>query len=172
MKDARKYLTAWLRDAHAMEGKALMLLETQVSRLEDKYPEVVERLRSRLVEILDHRLQLDRCRRKLGEGTPAVDNVAIAIETNLPNFPRWLSSDVLLKHFLAYNAVERTKAETYRSLSAAAQMAGEPEIARICDGFVIQGKAMVDWLWDQLESATRRAQDNKVPLPEGKESGI
>ena len=155
MKDARKYLAAWLRDAHAMEGKALTLLETQVSRLEDKYPQVVKRLRSRLVEILDHRLQLDRCRRKLGESSPAVDNVAIKIETNLPDFPRWLSSDELSKHILAYNAVERAKAETYQSLSAAAQAAGEPEIARICDGFVIQGSAMVDWMWEQLDSATR-----------------
>ena len=155
MKDARKYLAAWLRNAHAMEGQALTLLETQVGRLEDKYPEIVKRLRSRLVEILDQRLQLDRCRRKVGEGTPAVDNVAIKIETNLPNFPGWLSSDELKKHCLAYNAVEQTKAETYHFLSAAAQAAGEPEIARICDGFVFQGSAMVDWMWDQLDSATR-----------------
>jgi ferritin-like metal-binding protein YciE len=155
MKDANKYLAAWLRNAHAMEVQALTLLETQVGRLEDKYPEVGKRMRSRLTEILDQRLQLDRCRRKLGEDIRAVNDIGIKIETNLPTFPGWLSSDELKKHCLAYSVVEQIKAETYHFLSAAAQAAGEPEIARICDGFVTQGSAMVAWMWDQLDTATR-----------------
>ena len=144
MKDARKLLDAWLRDAHAMEGKALRLLEKQISSLEDKYPEIAKRLRNRLVEVWDHRLQLDRCRRKLGEVTSALDN-----------FSHCPFGEELLTHVFAHNAMERTKAETYHSLTEAAQAAGEPEIAEICDGVVVQGSAMADWMWEQLPPATR-----------------
>jgi ferritin-like metal-binding protein YciE len=155
MKDALKFVDAWLRDAHAMEGKAITFLEAQISMLDGKYPEVVKRLRSRLIEIWDHRFELDRCRRKLGEFKPAVDMVAINVQTNLPDFSHWLSGDELLQHVLAHNTVEQIKAETYRSLSAAAQAAGAPEIARICDGILMKGSEMKDWMWEQLPHLTR-----------------
>jgi ferritin-like metal-binding protein YciE len=155
MKNARKYLVAWLRDAHAMEGKALTLLETQISKLEDKNPEIAKRLRGRLEEVWDNRFQLDRCRRKLGEVTCALDDVTITINTNLRDFSYRPFGDELFKHVFAHNAIELTKAETYRSLTEAALAAGEPEIAKICDGILMQGSAMADWMWEQLPPATR-----------------
>ena len=45
----RDSLAAWLRDAHAMEGQAIKLLETQIERLES-YPEALPRLRQHLDE--------------------------------------------------------------------------------------------------------------------------
>jgi ferritin-like metal-binding protein YciE len=156
MKDARKYLAAWLRDAHAMEGKALTILEVQIISFEEEYPEIAKQLRSRLEEVWDNRLQLARWRRKLGEVTSALDDVTIKINTNLRDFLDCpFGDDLLMKKVFAHNAVERTKAETYRSLTEAAQAAGEPEIAEICDGIVMQGSAMADWMWEQLPLATR-----------------
>ena len=49
MTTARENLSNWLRDAYAMEGQAIELLEAQINRLEG-YPEALPRLRSHLNE--------------------------------------------------------------------------------------------------------------------------
>ena len=42
MTTPRDNLISWLRDAYAMEGQAIELLETQIQRLEN-YPETLPR---------------------------------------------------------------------------------------------------------------------------------
>jgi ferritin-like metal-binding protein YciE len=149
MTPERKYLAALLRNAHVMEGQALTLLQTQIRRLEN-YREVVTRLRSYLEEISDHRSQLERCRHQLGEDKSPLMSPAIKNRANLPTFADWLSGDELSKHVKASVGIEYAKTKSYRWLSEAAHVAGEPEIAKICDGIVIQGWARAEWMWEQL----------------------
>lgn len=66
MASPRDSLAAWLRDAHAMEGQAETLLQTQIDRLKS-YPEALPRLRSHLEETKEQRAAIERCLAKLGK---------------------------------------------------------------------------------------------------------
>jgi ferritin-like metal-binding protein YciE len=155
MTEARESLAAWLRDAHAMEGQAITLLETQINRL-DSYPEALPRLRSHLEETKDQRARVEQCLQQLGEDTSTLKDAAMKIGANLQGLAHMMSSDEVLKHALASNAFEHFEAASYRSLSAAAQAAGEPDIARICEGIMQQELAMASWVWDQLPPLTEK----------------
>lgn len=151
----RESLAAWLRDAHAMEGQAITLLETQIQRLEN-YPEAVPRLRQHLEETKDQRAKVEGCLSKLGEDTSTLKDATMKIGANIQGMLHGMSSDEVLKHALASNAFEHFEAASYRSLAAAAQDAGEPEIAKTCESIMQQELSMADWVWEQLPPMTRK----------------
>jgi ferritin-like metal-binding protein YciE len=155
MTTPRESLTAWLRDAHAMEGQAITLLETQIERLES-YPEALPRLRQHLEETKDQRAKVEQCLGKLGEDTSTLKDATMKIGANLQGMVHAMSSDEVLKHALASNAFEHFEASSYRSLATAAEDAGEPEIARTCEGIMQQELAMADWVWQQLPPMTHK----------------
>ena len=65
MTDAREHLVHWLRDAYAMEGQAISLLETQASRLES-YPDARAKIEAHLRETHRQREAIEECLNKLG----------------------------------------------------------------------------------------------------------
>jgi ferritin-like metal-binding protein YciE len=152
---AKESLAAWLRDAHAMEGQAVSLLETQIQRL-DSYPEALPRLRDHLAETKDQRAKVEQCLQKLGEDTSTLKDATMKVGANLQGLAHMMSSDEVLKHALASNAFEHFEAASYCSLAAAAEDAGEPEIARTCEGIMQQELAMADWVWQQLPPLTHK----------------
>src|SRR4051794_7042852 len=103
MNTTRENLSAWLRDAHAMEGQAITLLETQIGRLES-YPEAIPRLREHLAETKDQRAKIEGCLSKLGEDTSTLKDAAMKVGANLQGLAHMMSSDEVLKHALASNA--------------------------------------------------------------------
>jgi ferritin-like metal-binding protein YciE len=138
-----------------MEGQAITLLETQISRLES-YPEAVPRLQQHLEETRDQRAKVEECLRTLGEDTSTLKDAAMKVGANLQGMMHMMSSDEVLKHALASNAFEHFEAASYRSLSAAAQNAGEPEIAKTCESIMQQELAMADWIWQQIPPMTHK----------------
>jgi ferritin-like metal-binding protein YciE len=155
MNTMRENLAAWLRDAHAMEGQAITLLETQIGRLES-YPEAIPRLREHLAETKDQRAKIEGCLSKLGEDTSTLKDAAMKVGANLQGLAHMMSSDEVLKHALASNAFEHFEAASYCSLAAAAKDAGEPEIAKTCEEIMKQELAMADWVWRQLPPMTHK----------------
>lgn len=151
----RESLASWLRDAHAMEGQAITLLETQIERLES-YPEALPRLRQHLEETKDQRAQVEGCLHKLGEDTSTLKDATMKVGANIQGMLHAMSSDEVLKHALASNAFEHFEAASYCSLAAAAQDAGEPEIAKTCESIMQQELAMADWVWEQLPPMTHK----------------
>ena len=155
MTEARESLAAWLRDAHAMEGQAITLLETQIDRLQS-YPEAIPRLKQHLEETKDQRAKVEKCLQALGEDTSTLKDAAMKVGANLQGMMHMMSSDEVLKHALGSNAFEHFEAASYRSLAAAAEDAGEPEIARTCEEIMKQELAMADWVWQQLPPMTHK----------------
>jgi ferritin-like metal-binding protein YciE len=155
MTEARESLAAWLRDAHAMEGQAITLLETQIGRLES-YPEAVPRLKQHLQETRDQQAKVEGCLQALGEDTSTLKDAAMKVGANLQGMMTMMSSDEVLKHALASNAFEHFEAASYCSLAAAARDAGEPDIARTCEEIMKQELAMADWVWQQLPPMTHK----------------
>jgi ferritin-like metal-binding protein YciE len=155
MAEARESLTAWLRDAHAMEGQAITLLETQIERLES-YPEAIPRLKQHLEETRDQQAKVEKCLQALGEETSTLKDAAMKVGANLQGVMHMMSSDEVLKHALASNAFEHFEAASYCSLAAAAKDAGEADIARTCEEIMQQELAMADWVWQQLPPMTHK----------------
>ena len=152
---ARDTLASWLRDAHAMEGQAITLLETQIDRLKN-YPEALPRLRQHLEETKEQRAKVEQWLNQLGEDTSTLKDATMKLGANLQGMLHAMSSDEVLKHALSSNAFEHFEAASYCSLTAAAEDANEPEIARTCDGIMRQELAMADWVWQQLPPLTHK----------------
>lgn len=153
MATSRESLAAWLRDAHAMEGQAETLLQTQIDRLQN-YPEALPRLRSHLEETRQQRKAVESCLSRLGEDTSTLKDGTMKVAANLQGFMHAMASDEVLKNALASAAFEQFEAASYRMLVSAAEVAGEEEIANTCRTIMEQEIAMADWVWGQLEPLT------------------
>lgn len=155
MATPRDSLAAWLRDAHAMEGQAETLLQTQIDRLKN-YPEALPRLRSHLEETKQQRAAIESCLSQLGEDTSSLKDGTMKVAANLQGLMHAMASDEVLKNALASAAFEQFEAASYRMLVAAAEVAGEKEIAQTCRTIMEQEVSMADWVWGQLEPLTKK----------------
>jgi ferritin-like metal-binding protein YciE len=155
MTTSRENLTNWLRDAYAMEGQAIKLLETQIERLES-YPEALPRLRRHLDETREQQSQVEQCLHRLGTDTSTVKDTAMKIGATMQGMMHSMAGDEVLKHALGSNAFEHFEAGCYESLMVAAETAGEPEIARTCQRIMEQELDMAAWVWEQLPGLTQK----------------
>ena len=153
MTTPRDNLAAWLRDAYAMEGQAIELLESQISRLEH-YPQAQPRLREHLEETRAQQATIERCLEQLGESPSSLKEATMRVGANLQGMMHALSGDEVLKHALGSHAFEQFEAGCYHSLSVAAEAAGEAQIARTCDRLMEQEQAMAAWVWEQIPALT------------------
>jgi ferritin-like metal-binding protein YciE len=155
MTSPRESLAAWLRDAHAMEGQAETFLQTQIDRLKN-YPEALPRLQSHLEETKQQKAAVEHCLKQLGEDTSLLKDGTMKVAANMQGMMHAMSSDEVLKSALASAAFEQFEAASYRMQVTAAEVAGEPEIARTCETIMEQEVAMSDWAWGQLEPLTQK----------------
>lgn len=153
MASARENLVTWLRDAYAMEGQAIELLESQIQRLEH-YPEAQPRLRQHLGETKEQQDAVEQCLERLGESPSGLKEATMRFGANMQGMMHAMAGDEVLKHALGSHAFEQFEAGCYCSLVAAAEAAGEPEIARTCRRLMEQEQAMAAWVWDQIPVLT------------------
>jgi ferritin-like metal-binding protein YciE len=154
MTTPRDNLVAWLRDAYAMEGQAIELLESQIKRLEN-YPQAQPRLREHLEETKTQQVAIERCLEQLGESPSTLKEATMKLAANVQGMLHGLSGDEVLKHALGSHAFEQFEAGCYRSLSVAAEAASEPQIAQTCLRLMEQEQAMAAWVWEQIPGLTR-----------------
>ena len=167
MTTPRDNLISWLRDAYAMEGQAIELLETQIQRLEN-YPETLPRLRQHLQQTLDQQAAVERCQGRLDADPSLLKESAMKLGATMQGMMHAMSSDEVLKHALASHAFEQFEAGSYRSLKAAAEAAGEAEIARTCERLMREEQDMARWVWDQLPQLTRQYMERSAGGAEAK----
>jgi ferritin-like metal-binding protein YciE len=155
MTTARENLSNWLRDAHAMEGQAIQLLESQINRLEG-YPEALPRLRSHLDETRQQQSQIEQCLHRLGTDTSTLKDSAMKFTAGMQGMLHAMAGDEVLKHALGSHAFEQFEAGCYESLMVAAETAGEPEIARTCQRIMEQELDMAAWVWENIPGLTQK----------------
>jgi len=63
--------------------------------------------------------------------------------------------DEIVKNFLSDYAAEQFEIACYRSLVAAAEELGQPEIARTCEDILAEEQAMAQWLAEHIPEVTR-----------------
>ncbi len=112
MTTARENLSNWLRDAYAMEGQAIELLEAQINRLEG-YPEALPRLRSHLNETRAQQTQVEECLHRLGTDPSMLKDSAMKLTANVQGMLHAMAGDEVLKHALSSHAFEQFEAGCY-----------------------------------------------------------
>jgi ferritin-like metal-binding protein YciE len=155
MAVSRDNLTAWLRDAHAMENQAIEILEKQASRLEH-YPELRAKVRTHLEETLRHAERVERCLHQLGTDTSTLKTAAGKIIGTAQQLSGLFASDEVLKSGIADYAFEHYEIASYKMLIAAAAEAGEHEVERSLQENLREEEAMAAWLGQHLPEVTRQ----------------
>jgi len=152
---SRVNLTAWLRDAHAMENQAIEILEKQAGRLEH-YPELRAQVRFHLEESHRQAERVERCLHQLGTDTSGLKTALGKMVGTAQQLSGLFASDEVLKSGIADYAFEHYEIASYKVLIAAAAEAGEPEVGRVLEENLREEEAMAAWLAQHLPEVTRQ----------------
>jgi ferritin-like metal-binding protein YciE len=155
MAVSRENLTAWLRDAHAMENQAIEILEKQANRLEH-YPELRAKVRSHLEETHRHGERVERCLHQLGTDTSALKTALGKAVGTAQQLSGLFASDEVLKSGIADYAFEHYEIASYKMLIAAAAEAGEDQVGTILEQNLRDEEEMAAWLAQHLPEVTRQ----------------
>jgi ferritin-like metal-binding protein YciE len=155
MAVSRDNLTAWLRDAHAMENQAIEILEKQANRLEH-YPELCAKVRTHLEETHSQAERVERCLHQLGTDTSTLKTAAGKMIRTAQQLSGLFASDEVLKSGIADYAFEHYEIASYKMLVAAAAEAGEHEVERSLEETLREEEAMAAWLSQHLREVTRQ----------------
>jgi ferritin-like metal-binding protein YciE len=147
-------LTAWLRDAHAMENQAIKILEGQDQRLEH-YPELRGKVHEHLQQTRRQAEQLEGCLERLGEDRSAFKAGMRKLMGNVQAMSGLFVGDEVVKGALASYTFEQFEIASYKSLIAAAEETGEPEVGRVCQQILREEEDMARWLGEHLPEVTR-----------------
>jgi ferritin-like metal-binding protein YciE len=148
-----KQLIAWLNDAYAMERSLAQVLENHMKDAE-RIPEVHQRDEQHLAETRGHARQIERCLSILGETPSGTKGVIGSVMGAVQGATTGVFRDEILKNFLSDYAAEHFEIACYRSLIAAANELGQPEIAQICGEILKEEEAMAEWLEERLPAVT------------------
>jgi ferritin-like metal-binding protein YciE len=131
MKDSKSEIADWLRDAHAMESNLVNMLEGQVEHLSG-FPEIQRSVSRHAEESKRHASLVEDALKLLGEDTSALKDAVAKFTGLMSPLGVGMASDAPVKIVLANYAAEHFEIACYRSLRAAAEQSGFPEIADIC----------------------------------------
>ena len=142
-------LIAWLNDAHAMESRSLPMLRRQVTDTRHN-GETRLRLESHVRETEQHADRVGQALRALGSAPSVVPTAGEAVVVLAKGITARVFSDPLVKNVIADLAAEQFEVAAYTALIAAAEHAGEAEVARLCRLNRGEDEAMAEWLDAQI----------------------
>lgn len=150
-----KHLVDWLRDAHAMEKQAEKMLKSQAQRLEH-YPLLQKRIEEHIEETLHQAEKLDQCLALLGADTSTFKDIGAELTAFGQAVGGMMAEDEVVKGGIACYAFENFEIASYKAIIKAADMATQPEVARICKEILQEEIAMADWLSKHLDETTQQ----------------
>jgi ferritin-like metal-binding protein YciE len=163
-------LNQWLRNAHAMEEQAEKMLEAQSSRIEN-YPELAAGIDRHLTETRHQKERLEQCLSRRGTSASGMKDVAAKFTGIMQGVGGSMASDEVVKGAMASYTFEHFEIEisAYRTLIAAAELAGDGETARVCTEICREEEAMASQLAGLLpQVATTYLQRSAREMEEAK----
>lgn len=154
MAKQKNMLVKWLRDAHAMEASAESILEKQVKRVED-YPNVHQRISEHLETTRRQQVRIKDCINQLGGDTSTLKELVGKFTGSMQAFSAAGADDEIVKAAISNYSFECLEIASYRSLIAAAEAYGEPEVRRVCEEILGEEEEMADWLENNIGEVTR-----------------
>jgi ferritin-like metal-binding protein YciE len=145
----KRMLIAWLKDAHIMEARSLPILRRRAG-CESQGLDARARRESHLRETEQHEERLRQALRVLGSTPPPALSSSQAVAVLTQDITSRVFSDRLVTSAIADLAAEQFEVAAYTALIAAAEHAGEPEIARLCRLNRGEDEDMAEWLDAQI----------------------
>lgn len=150
----KEQLTTWLNSAYSMEHNVEKVLKNHAKDAKD-HPELRQRDEQHIEETHRHAELVKQCLELLGEKPSTMKTAMGNIMGSVQGASTGMFRDELVKNFLADYASEHFEIACYRSLIAAAEELGQPEIARICREILRDEEAMAQWLEERIPDVTR-----------------
>ncbi|WP_448206427.1 ferritin-like domain-containing protein [Azospirillum sp. sgz302134] len=160
MANSKESLTDWLRDAHAMESQAVEMLERQAERIKN-YPEVLAKVQEHIQVSNRQADRLKQCLQRLGTDTSAIKTGVAMLIGNAQSLSGVITADEIVKAAIFNYSFEHFEIANYRSLIAAAEQVGEPEIARMLQQSLDEELEMAGWLEQRLPQLTKTYLERK-----------
>ena len=148
-------LLEWLRDAHAMEKQAETMLTAQASRIES-YPDLKAKIEEHLAETRRQSDMLQSCIERRGGDTSTLKDLMGKFAAMGQGLGGAVMDDEVIKGSMASYTFEHMEIAAYRVLVAAAEAAGDPETAAVCQRILNEEMAMATWLGENLPFVTTR----------------
>lgn len=142
-------LIGWLNDAYALERNQINVLEKQVKHAED-YPEIKQRFESHLAETRRHAEMVEQCVSQMGSSTSTTKTMMAQISGFMEGLTSGSAQDTVVKDCLADYSMEHLEIGSYKQLIAAAEAAGENDVAEVCRQILREEESMAGWLEGQL----------------------
>jgi ferritin-like metal-binding protein YciE len=152
---ARQDLADWLRDAHAMEMQAETMLKGQAARLEN-YPQLKARIEQHITETQRQARDVEQCLKSMGEDTSALKDSGGKAMAMMQAMGGMIMGDEVIKGALVGYSFEHMEIASYTVLIAAAEAAGEQEIASVCERILGEERAMAEWLSAHTPEVVRK----------------
>ena len=152
--EARKHLRDWLRDAHGMEMQAIEILEKQADRFEG-HPEVQQRIRQHVTETRRQAERVAECISRHDGGSSTLKDIGGKLMGNMAALTNAMATDEIVKNAIADYAFENMEIASYRSLIAAAEVAGDEQTARVCREILQEEQEMASFLEQHIPSVTQ-----------------
>lgn len=150
----KEQLVTWLNSAYSMEKSLVQVLENHAKDAED-LPEVRQRDEQHIQETRRHADLVEQCLGILGEKPSTMKSAMGNLMGKVQGASSGMHRDELVKNFLSDYAAEHFEIACYRSLIAAAEELGQPEIARICTEILRDEERMAAWLEERIPEVTR-----------------
>ncbi|PWC39375.1 ferritin-like domain-containing protein [Azospirillum sp. TSO35-2] len=154
MPTPKDTLIDWLRDAHSMENQAVEMLNRQVERIKH-YPELLAKAQEHVQVSNRQAERLEQCLKQLGTSASSIKTGIGMLIGNAQSLSGVLASDEIVKASVFNYAFEHFEIANYRALISAAQLAGEPEIARTLQQSLDEEIEMATWLEQHLPDVTK-----------------
>jgi ferritin-like metal-binding protein YciE len=151
---AERRLLQWLDDAYAMELALIPVLENHANDAR-RHPGIRRRDLQHLRQTKQHAKDVKRCIAHLGARPSATKKVIARITGALESVATEPFEDEIMKNFLTDYAAEHFEIAAYRSLVMAAEKAGHPKIARVCEEILEEEIQMAHWLENHMADAVR-----------------
>jgi ferritin-like metal-binding protein YciE len=161
MATKRERLIEWLRDAHAAEEQAEKML-SGTARQMDHDPEFRQALERHAAESEQQAQRLKECLHRLGEDTSLMKQLAGQFMAMGQTLSGYVVGDQPAKAALAIATFAQMEVTSYRILVAAAESAGETEIARTCEMLLAQEVDFSDWIDHETPQIVRRYLDREA----------
>ncbi|MFC3085931.1 ferritin-like domain-containing protein [Tabrizicola soli] len=155
MERMRESYLSWLRDAHAMEGQALTMMQGMVNRLEH-YPELRDRIRAHIKETEGQEAELARLLEIHDSSASMVKDALGKLAAVGQAVSGMFASDEVVKGTLASYTFEHMEIASYRILIAAAGELGETAAVEVFRRCLAEEEAMADWLANHSSEITRQ----------------
>ncbi|HLS68236.1 MAG TPA: ferritin-like domain-containing protein [Kiloniellales bacterium] len=155
MTDPKDHLIAWLKDAHAAEEQAIVMLEKFAGRLEN-YPQLKARVEEHVGETRSQAERIRSCLQRHDSDASGLKDMGTKLMGFFQGLSGVFTDDEVIKGMLASYAFEHMEIASYRILVSAARTLGDPETARVCEDILQEEIAMARWLEDNLDGTVEK----------------